>query len=132
MAGYTKLNLKDDVEDQAPKFGFSPNLEFRMARDSLESEESAVSYLHVAPDFRLPFGHSHARQEEIYVLVGGRAHLKLDDEIVELEPWDAVRIAKDTVRNIEAGPDGAEFILFAAPKTGPGDAEMLQDWWPTA
>lgn len=132
MAGYTKLNLKDDVEDQAPKLGFSPNLEFRMARDPLESQESAVSYQRVAPNFRLPFGHTHARQEEVYVLVGGSAHLKLDEEIVELESWDAVRIAKDRSGTVEAGAEGAEFILIGAPKTSAGDAEMLQDWWPTA
>ena len=132
MAEYTKLNLRHDVEDQAPKFGFSPNLEFRVAGEPLGAEESAVSYLHMAPHFRMPFGHSHGRQEEIYVLVGGTGQLKLDDEIVELQQWDAVRIPKDTIRNLEAGPEGAALLLFAAPKTGPGDAEMVQDWWPTA
>ena len=35
MAGYTKLNLKEDVEDQAPKFDMSPQLEFRSARAPL-------------------------------------------------------------------------------------------------
>jgi mannose-6-phosphate isomerase-like protein (cupin superfamily) len=129
MAGYTKLNLKADVEDQAPKFGISPNLEFRVAGQSLEAKESALSYLKVAPGFRLPFGHSHEQQEEVYVLVDGAARIKLDDEIVDLERWDCVRIAKDTVRNVEAGPDGAELILFGAPSTGSGDAEMQQDWW---
>jgi hypothetical protein len=37
MAGYTKLNVKDDIEDQAPKFGVSPDLEFRVARDPIEA-----------------------------------------------------------------------------------------------
>ena len=129
MAGYTKLNLKSDVEDQAPKFDMSPDLEFRMAGGPLAAEESALSYLRVAPGFRLPFGHRHSEQEEIYLLVGGSAQLKLDDEIVDLEPWDAVRIAKDTVRNLEAGDDGAELVLFGAPKADSGDAEMLQGWW---
>jgi len=129
MAGYTKLNIKDDIEDQAPKFGFSPNLEFRLAGKPLEAEESAVSYLRVAPAFRVPFGHSHDKQEEIYVLVGGSARVKLDDEVVDLEPWDGLRIAKETVRNVEAGPDGAELLLFAAPRTEPGDANMQQGWW---
>jgi mannose-6-phosphate isomerase-like protein (cupin superfamily) len=129
VAGYTKLNLKRDVEDQAPKFGVSPNLEFRVAAHPLGAQESALSYLRVAPDFRLPFGHTHERQEEIYVLVGGSARLKLDDEIVELEPWDVVRIANDTTRNLEAGPDGAELILIGAPSTGANDAEMVQGWW---
>ena len=129
MAEYTRRNLKTDIEDQAPKFGFAPNLEFRMAGDPLGASESAVSYLRVAPGYRLPFGHSHAEQEEIYLLVSGSARLKLDEEILELDPWDAVRIAKDTVRNLEAGPDGAELVLFGAPKAGAGDADMTQDWW---
>jgi mannose-6-phosphate isomerase-like protein (cupin superfamily) len=129
MAGYTKLNLKDDVEDQAPKFGFAPNLEFRVAGRPIEAEQSAVSYLRVAPNYRLPFGHSHERQEEVYVVVGGTARVKLDDDVVELKPWDIVRIPHDTVRNVEAGPDGAELILVGAPSTQPNDAKMIQDWW---
>jgi mannose-6-phosphate isomerase-like protein (cupin superfamily) len=88
-----------------------------------------VSYLRVAPGFRIPFGHSHDKQEEIYVLVGGSARVKLDDEVVELEPWDGLRIAKETVRNVEAGPDGAELLLFAAPRAEHGDANMQQGWW---
>ena len=38
MADYTKVNLKDDVEDQAPNFGLAPNLEARMARVPLQLE----------------------------------------------------------------------------------------------
>ena len=128
MAGYTSKNLKE-IEDQAPKFGLAPNLEFRVAGKPLEAEQSAISYLRVAPNYRLTFGHKHKQQEEIYVLVGGSARVKLDDEVLELRPLDAVRIAKETVRNVEAGPEGAELILFGAPKTGPGDAEVEPEWW---
>jgi mannose-6-phosphate isomerase-like protein (cupin superfamily) len=128
MAGYTLKNLKE-IEDQAPKFGLAPNLEFRVAGDPLDTEQSAISYLKVAPNYRLAFGHKHKQQEEIYVLVGGSARVKLDDEVVELRPLDAVRIAKETTRNVEAGPEGAELILFGAPKAGPGDAEVEPEWW---
>jgi mannose-6-phosphate isomerase-like protein (cupin superfamily) len=85
--------------------------------------------LRVAPSYRLPFGHSHERQEEVYVLLDGSATIKLDDDVIELKPWDVVRIAKDTIRNVEAGSDGAELILIGAPSTGANDAEMIQDWW---
>lgn len=128
MAGYTIKNLKE-IEDQAPKFGLAPNLEFRVAGSPLEAEQSAISYLRVAPNYRLAFGHKHKKQEEIYVLVRGSARVKLDDEVLELGPWDAVRIAKETVRNVEAGPGGAELVLFGAPKTEPGDAEVEMGWW---
>ena len=128
MAGYTRVNLKE-VEDQAPKFGLAPNVEFRMARVPLELEHSGVSYQRLAPGFRQPFGHKHKRQEEVYVLVGGSARVKLDDEVVDLERWDAVRVASDTMRCIEAGPEGAEIISIGSPNTGPGDGEIVQDWW---
>jgi mannose-6-phosphate isomerase-like protein (cupin superfamily) len=107
----------------------SPDLEFRSARVPLEMENAGVSYLRVAPNFRMPFGHQHNVQEEVYVLVNGSAKLKLDDDVIDLKPLDAVRIHRETMRNIEGGPEGAELIAFGAPNTGPGDAPMTQGWW---
>ncbi len=128
MSDYTHLNLKD-VEDQAPKFGLSPDLEFRMARVPLEMENAGVSYLRVGPNFRIPFGHTHKNQEEVYLVVSGGGRIKLGDDVRDLKQWDAVRVHKDTMRGFEAGPDGVELIAIGAPNTGPGDAEMEQGWW---
>jgi mannose-6-phosphate isomerase-like protein (cupin superfamily) len=128
MSDYTHLNLKE-VEDQAPKFGLSPDLEFRMARVPLEMENAGVSYLRVGPNFRIPFGHTHKNQEEVYLVVSGGGRIKLGDDVRELKQWDAVRVHKDTMRGFEAGPDGVELIAIGAPNTGPGDAEMEQGWW---
>jgi mannose-6-phosphate isomerase-like protein (cupin superfamily) len=127
MADYTKLNLKD-VENQSPKFGLN-EMEFRSARVPLEMENAGVSYLRVDPNYRVPFGHNHKVQEEVYVLLSGSARLKLDDDVIEMKPLDAVRIHKDTMRNFEGGPEGAEVIAFGAPSTGPGDGPMTDNWW---
>ena len=129
MTGYTHINLREDVEDQAPKFGMSPNLEMRMARVPLELQNSGLSYLRIAPNFRMPFGHTHNQQEEVYVLVEGSARMKIDDDTRDLKPWDAVRVHKDTMRSFEGGPEGALFLAIGAPNTGPGDANMEQGWW---
>ncbi len=107
MAGYTIANLKE-IEDQAPRFGYAPNLEARFARVPLEVENPGISYFRVAPDFRIPFRHRHERQEEVYVLVSDSARMKLGDEVVELHAWDAVRVPPETVRGFQAGPAGAE------------------------
>ena len=128
MADYTKINLKE-VEDQAPRFGLAPHIEARMARVPLELENFGVSYQRLAPNFRLPFGHKHKRQEEVYVVVSGSVRVKLGDEVVDLAQWDAVRVPNETMRSFEAGPEGAEVIAIGAPNTGPGDADMEQDWW---
>ena len=127
MTGYTVQNLKE-VEDQAPKFGME-GIEFRMGRVPLELENFGLSYEKLAPNFRLPFGHTHKQQEEAYVLVSGSARMKVGNEVVELKPWDVVRVQSDTMRCVEAGPDGAEIIAVGAPNTGPGDADMEQGWW---
>jgi mannose-6-phosphate isomerase-like protein (cupin superfamily) len=127
MANYTQVNLKE-VEDQAPRFGLSPDLEARFARVALECEKIGVTYQRLGPIFRLPFGHNHKTQEEVYVLVGGSGRVKVEDEVVELEPWDALRVSREAMRSFEAGPDGAEFIVVGAPG-GPGDANTTQGWW---
>jgi uncharacterized cupin superfamily protein len=129
LAGYTKLNLKEDVDDQGPNFGYEGKIEARMARVPLELEQSGVSYLRLAPGFRIPWGHTHKTQEEVYVLIGGSARAKLGDDVVELKPFDALRVHKDTMRGFEAGPEGAELLAVGAPHTGPGDADLAHDWW---
>lgn len=128
MAGYTLRNFKD-VEDSAVAFGLSPGLEARFASGDLELAKLAVSYQRLAPGFRVPFGHRHAEQEELYVVLSGSARLKLDDEVLELGPLDAVRIPKETMRNLEGGSEGAELLLVGAPATGPGDADTTPGWW---
>jgi mannose-6-phosphate isomerase-like protein (cupin superfamily) len=131
MSEYTVMNLKD-VEDQAPQFGFAPELEARFATAELELEASGVSYQRLAPGFRLPFGHRHKRQEELYVVVSGSARMKLDDEVVELKRLDAVRVPNETMRCFEAGPEGAEILAFGSPNTGDSpseDVEMTANWW---
>ena len=128
MAGYTHVNLKD-VEDQAPKFGMAPDMEMRMARVALELEHCGVTYQRLAPSYRLPFGHRHKNQEEVYIVISGGGRIKIEDEVVEIGPLDAIRLSNETMRSFEAGPDGVELIAVGAPNTGPGDAETEQDWW---
>jgi mannose-6-phosphate isomerase-like protein (cupin superfamily) len=129
MGDYTKLNLKQDVENMALKFGLSPGLESRFARAPLGLEESGVAYYRIAPGFRVPFGHSHGRQEEVYVIVSGNARIKLDDDIVELGQWDVVRIPPAITRALEGGPDGAEVLAFGAPSNENKDVELVPGWW---
>jgi mannose-6-phosphate isomerase-like protein (cupin superfamily) len=130
MSAYTVANLKE-VEDQAPKFGFAPHLQSRFARKALDLENSGISHFTIAPAFRVPFGHHHSYQEEVYVVVAGSARIKIGDEIVELGTWDAVRIAPDMARGMEGGTEGAEILAFGAPSKENGDAEMVRDFWPS-
>ena len=130
MSDYTKVNLRE-VEDSAPKFGFGDALSARFAGRELEMERIGLALERVAPDTRAPFGHRHEAHEEVYVVVGGSGRMKLDDEIVELRQWDAIRVAPQVARQMEAGPDGIEVLAFgeAAPDAPTRDAEVLRDFW---
>jgi mannose-6-phosphate isomerase-like protein (cupin superfamily) len=129
VATYTVVNLKE-VEDQAPKFGFAPHLQSRFARKALGLANSGISHFTIAPGYRVPFGHHHSYQEEVYVIVAGSARLKLDDDLVEMGTWDAVRVPPGVTRGMEGGPEGAEILAFGAPSKENADAEMVRDFWP--
>src|SRR3954465_14284411 len=101
---YTKTNLRD-VEDSAPKFDMPAGMQARFARSAIEGETLGLSLFTLEAGFRIPFGHKHPSQEGVYVVLKGSARVKVDDEIVELEQWDAIRFGKDTMRDMEAGPD---------------------------
>jgi mannose-6-phosphate isomerase-like protein (cupin superfamily) len=128
MANYTKTNLRQNVENQAPKFGMPSEMEARFARREIDGKTLGLSLMTLAPNFRIPFGHKHEGQEEVYVVVRGSGRIKVEDEVVEVVEWDAVRFGKDTMRNVEAGPDGIEYLAFGAGED-PLDAEMAQEWW---
>ncbi len=128
MSNYAIKNLKEDVEDSAPGFGLAPPLEARFARRALGCEQVAVAYERLDPNSRTPFGHKHARQEEIYVVIGGSGRVKIEDDIHDLRLWDTVRVGPDTMRNFEAGPDGLEVLAFGGP-IGDDDSTIVQAWW---
>jgi mannose-6-phosphate isomerase-like protein (cupin superfamily) len=130
MTDYTLVNLVDDVEDMAVRFGYAPQMQARYGRVPLGLQQSGLSLFRIAPGFRVPFGHRHGEQEEAYVVVRGSARMKLGDEIVELREWDAVRVAPATERGLEAGPEGVDLLAFGAPNTENRDAEMLPGFWP--
>ena len=127
MANYTKTNLRE-VENQAPNFGMPAEMDARFARTDIEGETLGLSIMKLDAGFRIPFGHKHVGQEEVYVVVRGSGHVKVGDEVVELREWDAIRFDKDTMRNMEAGPEGIEYLAFGA-GTDPTDAEMAPGWW---
>lgn len=129
MSGYTKLNLVEDVENSAEKFGMGDVLAAHFVRDDLEAKQFGLSLQRLKPNQRMPFGHHHVEQEEVYVVVGGSGRLKVGDELLDVAQWDAVRVAPEVMRGFEAGPDGLEVVAFGAPATGLQDAQQEMGWW---
>jgi mannose-6-phosphate isomerase-like protein (cupin superfamily) len=123
---YTRINL-NDVDDAAPGNGFGDRWEARVARDALDARTTGVTHFRLRPGKRSPFTHRHNEAEEIYVVLSGGGQVKLDDELFDVGPLDAIRVAPRTARAFEAGPAGLELLAFGAHH--PGDGVPVDDPW---
>jgi mannose-6-phosphate isomerase-like protein (cupin superfamily) len=123
---YTIRNLAD-VDDAAPENGLSEFWEARVARTALGAEQTGVTFFRLKPGRRSAFAHRHDRAEEVYVILRGRGRMKLDDEVVDVRPLDAVRVAPRVVRAFEADADGLDFLAFGAHHAR--DGELVEDGW---
>ena len=126
MSAYTIINLKqieDSVGDRAP------GVEGRFGRSHLDSEHLGITYFRAAPGFRAQTAHRHREQEELYLVVSGSGRIKLDDDVRELRQWDVVRISPSTLRAMEAGQDGLEFIAIGSDRPEGGDGESVPADW---
>jgi mannose-6-phosphate isomerase-like protein (cupin superfamily) len=117
----------DEVKDSAAEFGHGDTMEARFAKGDLETEETGFSFHRLKPNKRQPFGHQHEDAEEVYVIVRGDGLFKLDDEIIEVETLDAIRVSPEVTRAFEAGDDGLEVLVFGPRRDG--DGEIVPDWW---
>lgn len=135
MPAYTVVKVSD-VPDQAENLGHDPEqFEVRFLRSDLGCEHCGVSFARYSKGFT-GSSHTHNVQEEIYLLVSGRAQALVgDNEVVDLEPWTAIRVPPETPRALRAvGEDDAIFVKIGAPNTGPGDSRGVPERfaWPSS
>jgi mannose-6-phosphate isomerase-like protein (cupin superfamily) len=122
---YTIKNLRD-VEDMAATQGFGDVQEARFAHGDLNAEQIGISLQRVKPGKRHAFAHRHQQAEEVYVVVSGSGRVKLDDQVKEVRPLDAIRVGPSVTRAFEAGDEGLDLIAFSP--RAKGDAEIVEDF----
>lgn len=127
MSRFATVNLLDVEDSMGDR---APGVELRFGRKHLDSRDLGVSHVRYQPNLRGTMAHSHREQEEAYVVVAGSGRVLLDDEVLELRPWDVVRVAPEVVRAFEAGPDGLDMIAVGGPKPEGGDGVVATPSWP--
>ncbi len=110
MAAPCTLKKLTDVKDSAAEFGIGDVQENRFAHYDLDADQTGLSHQRLRAGKRQGFGHKHENAEEVYVVLSGSGRVKLDDEIVEIDALDALRVAPGVTRAFEAGSDGMELI----------------------
>jgi mannose-6-phosphate isomerase-like protein (cupin superfamily) len=131
MSGYS-IATRDEATDfmaQYPGYG-----EMRFFADALDAEQVAFTWraMPVGTGGKGSYGHRHSEQEEIYFVLSGKLLFKLGDEIVEVGPHTAVRVAAETFRSIHNdGPEDAELVIVSIRSDDPeGSLETTPDFWP--
>jgi mannose-6-phosphate isomerase-like protein (cupin superfamily) len=107
--------------------------EMRFLTGPLATEQVALTYRRMPPNSggKGSYGHRHKTQEEIYLVLSGRLQFKLDDEVVELGPLTAVRVAPQTARSVwNGGPEEAVLIIASTRiEDLERDVELVEDFW---
>jgi mannose-6-phosphate isomerase-like protein (cupin superfamily) len=130
MSGYTTCS----VEDAPDVFGGKYPGAMRFMGGVLGAEQLAFTHrlLPAQSGGKGSYGHRHQAQEEIYYVVTGRLEFKLGDDVVELGPRTALRVATDTWRSVwNEGPGDAELLIVSVRRANAHEeTEMLADFWP--
>ncbi len=127
-ATYALVDLRE-LPDSASDGGFGDTLEARFAREALGGEGIGLSLQRIKPGVRAPFGHRHATDEEVYVVVAGSGRAAVEGTVIELRPWSALRVPAGSARSFEADGEGLEFIAFGTHTEG--DSGEFVDPWPS-
>ena len=132
VGGYTICQV-GDVPDV---FGGQYPGAMRLLGGPLDSQQVTLTYRDMPPGSggKGGYGHRHKTQEEIYLVLSGRLEFKLGEEVIELGPLTAVRIAPETVRSVwNEGPEDATLLIASVRSGDPSDdVELVEDFWPAA
>jgi mannose-6-phosphate isomerase-like protein (cupin superfamily) len=130
MAGY-KIMALEEIPDV---LGDYPG-EMRMSAVSdLGTEQVGFTWRRMPPltGGKGSYGHRHKTQEEVYFVASGTLQFKLEDEIVDVGPHTAVRVAPEVVRGVwNEGPEEAELVIVSTRVDDPrNEAETVDGFWP--
>jgi mannose-6-phosphate isomerase-like protein (cupin superfamily) len=131
MSGYTIVERAGAPDVMAQFEGFG---EMRFYTHPAEAQQVALTWRRMPPGTggKGSYGHRHTDQEEIYFVTSGKVQFKLGDDVVEVGPHTAVRVAADVYRSVHNdGPEEAELVICSLKTDDPeGSLEITPDFWP--
>jgi mannose-6-phosphate isomerase-like protein (cupin superfamily) len=130
----TMANYTVSTASEAPDvLGDYPG-EMRFFTQPLACEQIALTYRRMPKHTggKGAYGHRHKTQEEVYFVVSGRLQFKLEDEVIELGPQTAVRVAPEVVRSVWNDRDEDAELIIVSPRVEDvrEDAVIVEDFWP--
>ncbi|QTX03529.1 cupin domain-containing protein [Agromyces archimandritae] len=99
----------------------------RVVDHELESQYIGLTANALEPGEEAGYWHTHARIEELYVFLGGRGQMGLDDEVVEVGPGTVVRVGPGVARTWRAAPGGSEQLRWLCIRAGGTELPQFPD-----
>ena len=129
MADYTIVSASDvpDVSGDYPG-------EMLFFTGPLQNEQVAFTFRRMPPQTggKGSYGHSHKTQEEIVFVISGNLQFKIGDDIIEVGPRTAVRLAPSAVRSVwnDSGEDAEIVIVSHRIDNVQDDVDLHENFWP--
>ena len=119
----------DDVKD--PYDGTDVPGEFRQLTRALGCEQLAATLIRIPPhaDFEQGTGHYHDEVEELYLVVRGTLTMRFGDDVEQVGPGCAVRVAPRTPRSHRNERDEPVEMWAISRKIDHSDATKIDDFW---
>jgi quinol monooxygenase YgiN/mannose-6-phosphate isomerase-like protein (cupin superfamily) len=127
-AGASRFAILDapDLSQDATllsRYDLGDVVEARYVREQLDAAQVGLTHYRLPSNKSQGWAHRHTTAEEIYVALSGTGTIRVDDQPFDLAPLVAVRVAPASTRELQAGPDGLEVLVFGT--HSPGDGQMV-------
>jgi mannose-6-phosphate isomerase-like protein (cupin superfamily) len=105
--------------------------EFRRLTPALDAEQVALTLIRVPPhsDFEQGTGHYHDEVEEVYLVTRGTLTFRLGDDVHQVGPNTAVRVAPRTARSHRNEGDEPVEMWAISKQLGRQDATKIDAFW---
>jgi mannose-6-phosphate isomerase-like protein (cupin superfamily) len=96
-------------------------------KDELGLTGMEISFNHVPGGGSIPFYHRHHANEELYLFLGGRGEMQVDDEVIPVSEGSAVRVAPPGKRAWRNTGDAPLVFLVIQARAGSLDQSNISD-----
>ena len=122
------MHLRDS-HDAAPALGVAPLQEVRFAR-CMPTSPASPSCGSSPANARQSLTATGRGARRSYVILSGAGRIKLDDDVRDVRPLDAIRVAPGVARAVEGGPDGIEYLAFGPATRATERPSRSTSWTP--
>jgi len=105
--------MNSDQKFTKAHFNFDNLPQLTNPRSQLNLTAVGIGLIHLPPDEGYTFTHSHAEQEEIYIVVEGQGTIYIDGELLDIARGDLVRVSPSARRALKAAPETNLFVICA-------------------